>query len=68
MYIALDIETTGFDTDRDDIIEIGATLFDNDKIIDSYSSLIHTGKLLPPLITRRTNCICGRSSDCRTQY
>ncbi len=54
MYIALDIETTGFNTERDDIIEIGATLFDKEKIIDSYSSLIHTDKLLPPLITHIT--------------
>lgn len=39
-YTIVDIETTGFDPKYDSIIEISALKVRNDKIVDTYSSLI----------------------------
>lgn len=43
-YIAFDIETTGLSSIEDRIIELGAVLFEDGKIIERFSSLINTGK------------------------
>ncbi|MFC1655520.1 helicase C-terminal domain-containing protein [Patescibacteria group bacterium] len=55
MYIALDIETTGLSAERDEIIELGATLFDNDKILKKYQTFLKASEPLPPLITHITS-------------
>ena len=39
-YVALDIETTGLNPDKDEIIEIGAVRYQNGTPIESYSALI----------------------------
>ncbi|MBM4429678.1 MAG: 3'-5' exonuclease, partial [Chloroflexi bacterium] len=55
-YVALDIETTGLDPDRDSIIEIGAVRFRVDSAspssrpaqsTDTWSTLINPGRPLP---------------------
>lgn len=53
-FIALDLETTGLDKDRDAIIEFGAVKFRDDMPVDRYSTLINPGRPLPYEITQLT--------------
>lgn len=53
-YVLLDIETTGLSPSRDDIIEIGAIKVKENKIIDTYNTLIKINRSLNPFITRLT--------------
>ncbi len=46
-YISFDVETTGLDPNVDRIIEVGAVLFENGEIVNSYSSLINAGVSIP---------------------
>ena len=52
--VALDIETTGLDPQKDVIIEIGAVRFTTKRIEDEWSSLINPGRKIPPFITQLT--------------
>ncbi len=55
MYIAIDLETTGLNWDRDDIIEIGAIVFDeNGNIISEFQSFVKTTTEIPEIITQIT--------------
>ena len=53
-FIALDLETTGLDNARDAIIEVGAAKFQDDRIIDRYSTLVNPGRPIPYEITQLT--------------
>jgi len=53
-YIIVDFETTGSLAPIDRIIEVGAVIFSKGKIIDSFSSLVHPGRNIPPFITLLT--------------
>ncbi len=52
--VALDIETTGLDPQKDAIIEIGAVRFSGRRVEDEWSTLIHPGRPIPPYITQLT--------------
>lgn len=52
--VALDIETTGLDPEKDAIIEIGAVRFNRRRIENEWSSLINPGRRVPPFITQLT--------------
>lgn len=52
--VALDIETTGLDPQRDSIIEIGAVRFNGRRVEDEWQTLINPGRLIPPFITGMT--------------
>ncbi|MCW5873511.1 MAG: 3'-5' exoribonuclease [Anaerolineales bacterium] len=52
--VALDIETTGIDSQKDAIIEIGAVRFDGNRIEGEWHSLINPGRRIPPFITQLT--------------
>ncbi len=52
--VALDIETTGLDSHKDAIIEIGAVCFSGNRIEEKWSSLINPGRKIPPAITQLT--------------
>lgn len=52
--IALDIETTGLDQQKDKIIEVGAVKFCGNKIESEYQSLINPGVPIPKNISRLT--------------
>lgn len=54
IYVALDIETTGLDPERDAIIEIGAVKFRGDEELDTWSSLINPGRPIPYPIEQLT--------------
>lgn len=54
IYVALDLETTGLDPQRDSILEVGAAKFRGDEVLDKFSSLINPGRPIPSKITDLT--------------
>ena len=58
-YTILDIETTGLDPQKSDIIEIGAIKTNGTEAVDVFNTLIHLDGDVPPEITR----ITGISKD-----
>jgi DNA polymerase-3 subunit epsilon/ATP-dependent DNA helicase DinG len=52
--VALDIETTGLDPDKDAILEIGAVRFNGNRIEAEFNELINPGRRIPPFITNLT--------------
>ncbi len=52
--VALDIETTGLDYQKDAIIEIGAVRFNDRRIEGEWTTLINPARRIPPLITNLT--------------
>lgn len=52
--VALDIETTGLDAQKDAVIEIGAVRFNQHRLEDEWSTLINPGCRIPPFITQLT--------------
>lgn len=53
-FVALDLETTGLNPEKDSIIEIGAVCFNPKRIEGEWSSLINPGRPIPPFITQLT--------------
>jgi len=53
-FVALDLETTGFDPLNDQVIEIAAVKFTENSIIDQYETLINPSIPVPPIITHIT--------------
>ncbi|NLE75905.1 MAG: DEAD/DEAH box helicase family protein [Chloroflexi bacterium] len=43
VYVALDLETTGLDPERDAIIEIGAVRFRGEQVFETFSTFINPG-------------------------
>jgi DNA polymerase-3 subunit epsilon len=54
LYAVVDIETTGGMARRDRITEIAIVLFDGEKIVDKFESLINPERSIPYEITRIT--------------
>ena len=53
-FVTLDLETTGLDSDRDAIIEIGCVRFNGDEVADRWSRLINPRRKLSFFITSLT--------------
>lgn len=53
-YVIVDIETTGLDTNYDEIIEIGAIKIKNNEIVDTYNTLIKPKYEIDEYITELT--------------
>ncbi len=54
-YVALDLETTGLDLERDRIIEVGAIRFDSfGHELDALSYVVNPGRVVPAFIERFT--------------
>ncbi len=53
--VVLDFETTGLNTAKDRIIEIGAVKLAHGQVVESYGKLINPGKVLPQRISEITN-------------
>ncbi len=53
-FVALDLETTGLDKDRDAIIEVGAVRFRDGVPVERYGTLINPGRPIPYEITQLT--------------
>ncbi|WP_315114871.1 PolC-type DNA polymerase III [uncultured Clostridium sp.] len=54
-FVVFDIETTGFSSINDKIIEIGAVKIKNGKIIDSFSSFVNPKVIIPLKIIELTS-------------
>ncbi len=54
VYVALDLETTGLDPDRDAIIEIGAVQFRGPEELGHFSTLVNPGRPVPAEISALT--------------
>jgi DNA polymerase-3 subunit epsilon/ATP-dependent DNA helicase DinG len=52
--VSIDIETTGLDSSRDNIIEIGALRFNGHRVEDEWSTLINPHRHIPEAITTLT--------------
>ena len=52
--VALDIETTGLDPQKDTIIEIGAVRFNGKRVEERFSQLVNPGRPIPSQITQLT--------------
>ena len=52
--VALDIETTGLDPEKDAIIEIGAVRFNERRVDGEWTTLVNPGRRIPPFITQLT--------------
>ena len=52
--VAIDIETTGLDSNKDSIIEIGAVRFNPRRVENEWSSLVNPGRRIPPFVTHLT--------------
>jgi len=54
-YVAIDLETTGLDPEKDRIIEVGATRFDaSGKELETLSYVVNPGRPVPAFIERFT--------------
>jgi DNA polymerase-3 subunit epsilon/ATP-dependent DNA helicase DinG len=47
IYVALDLEFTGLDPQRDEITEIGMVKFQGDEVLETFASLVHTSRPIP---------------------
>ena len=54
VYVALDLETTGLDSTRDVIIEIGAVKFRGAEVLGTFEALVNPRRTLTEFITRLT--------------
>ncbi len=53
-FVAIDIETTGLDENRDSIIEVAAVKFKGSRVEDEWSSLVNPNRHIPEFITGLT--------------
>ncbi|MGH2522039.1 MAG: exonuclease domain-containing protein, partial [Anaerolineales bacterium] len=53
-FVALDLETTGLEPERDAIIEIGAIKFKGERVEAEFSTLVNPGRAVPAFITQLT--------------
>lgn len=60
VYVALDLETTGLDAKRDQIIEIGAVRFQGKQILDQFITFVNPGRAIPLRVQQLTGI---RNSD-----
>ncbi len=54
IIVAIDIETTGLDENREAILEIGAVKFNGRRVEDEFSTLINPNRHIPDFITGLT--------------
>jgi len=52
--VSLDLETTGLDPRKDEIIEIGAVRFNGSRVEAEFQTLVNPGRPIPPEIIRLT--------------
>ena len=52
--VALDIETTGLDLQKDAITEIGAVRFNGNRVEDEWTTLVNPNRPIPTMITNLT--------------
>ncbi len=63
--VAIDIETTGIDPARDEILELGAAVLEGDNITDRFEVLVKPGRMPPPAIVNLTGITADMLQDAR---
>jgi ATP-dependent DNA helicase DinG len=58
-FVALDLETTGFDFVKDDVIEVGAVKVSDGQIADTFEQYVFTEKSIPHKVKQLTG-ICDK--------
>ncbi|MGA7732728.1 MAG: helicase C-terminal domain-containing protein [Chloroflexia bacterium] len=58
-YIALDLEATGMQPDRDEVIEIGAVKFRDGQVVDRWESFVRPNQPIPYKVTQLTGIKAG---------
>jgi len=61
--VALDIETTGLSSQRDEVIEVAAVKFQGSRVLDTFQSLLNPDRPVPPEITALTGLADGNLRD-----
>ena len=56
-YVSVDVETTGLAPKQDKIIEIGAVRVRDGQIVESFTSFVNPGRILPAHITELTGIL-----------
>jgi DNA polymerase-3 subunit epsilon/ATP-dependent DNA helicase DinG len=54
IYVSVDLETTGLDSERDAIIEVGAVKFRGEEVLRTFESLVNPGRPIPYKIQHLT--------------
>lgn len=65
-YVTIDIETTGFNVEKDNIIELAVCKVKNKRIIDSFTSFINPMKPIHKAITEVTGITDNMLKDADT--
>lgn len=65
-FVVADLETTGFDPFKDEILEISALKVENGIVIDTFSSLVNPGTEIPAHISRLTGITNEMAADAPT--
>ncbi len=66
IYVAMDLEFTGLDTARDDIIEIAMVKFRGQEVLDTFSSLVRPQRSIPLKIERLVGITNGDVAEAPT--
>ncbi len=64
--VSLDLETTGLDPEREEIIEIGAVKFRGDQVLETFQTFVNPGRELSSFVTQLTG-IAQRQVDTAPQ-
>lgn len=67
-YVAVDVETTGLDPSRDEIIEVATITFRDAAIVDEFNSLVNPQIDIPPFITQLTTITNEMVADAPTLH
>src|ERR671934_1788869 len=65
-YVALDLETTGLDPERDRVIEVGAVAFDTSRVVATLDRLVDPGRSVPDAVLKLTGIQVGDLRDATT--
>ena len=52
--VSIDLETTGLQSETDEIVEIGAVLFRGEQVLDTFHVLVNPGKPIPRFVSLLT--------------
>ncbi len=66
VYAIIDVETTGGSPSLDRIIEIAVILYDGEKVVDSFSTLLNPKRLVDPYVTKLTGITQDMVADAPT--